>query len=77
MLVLTWSKILLSLFSFLQLLLGNNIAGGSLEYDPYSIYEKVAKGDSIPKPLPPVLSVVSAATRLFGVMFSHVAESHR
>ncbi|XP_061319459.1 HEAT repeat-containing protein 5A isoform X5 [Pezoporus flaviventris] len=60
-----------------QLLLGNSIAGGSLEYDPYSIYETVAKGDSVPKPLPPVLSVISAATRLFGVMFSHVAESHR
>ncbi|XP_075359217.1 HEAT repeat-containing protein 5A isoform X2 [Mycteria americana] len=60
-----------------QLFLGNSIAGGSLEYDPYSIYEKVAKGDSVPKPLPPVLSVISAATRLFGVMFSHVAESHR
>ncbi|NXP44637.1 HTR5A protein, partial [Heliornis fulica] len=60
-----------------QLLLGNSIAGGSLEYDPYSIYEKVAKGDSVPKPLPSVLSVISAATRLFGVMFSHVAESHR
>uniref|UniRef100_A0A8B9IWV3 HEAT repeat-containing protein 5A n=1 Tax=Amazona collaria TaxID=241587 RepID=A0A8B9IWV3_9PSIT len=59
------------------LLLGNSIAGGSLEYDPYSIYEKAAKGDSVPKPLPPVLSVISAATRLFGVMFSHVAESHR
>uniref|UniRef100_A0A8C4TQF6 HEAT repeat-containing protein 5A n=1 Tax=Falco tinnunculus TaxID=100819 RepID=A0A8C4TQF6_FALTI len=61
----------------LLLLLGNSIAGGSLEYDPYSVYEKVAKGDSVPKPLPPVLSVISAATRLFGVMFSHVAESHR
>ncbi|XP_051478321.1 HEAT repeat-containing protein 5A isoform X3 [Apus apus] len=60
-----------------QLLLGNSTAGGSLEYDPHSIYEKAAKGDSVPKPLPPVLSVISAATRLFGVMFSHVAESHR
>ncbi|XP_071602283.1 HEAT repeat-containing protein 5A isoform X1 [Heliangelus exortis] len=60
-----------------QLLLGNSIAGGSLEFDPYSIYEKVAKGDSVPKPLPPVLSVISAASRLFGVIFSHVAESHR
>uniref|UniRef100_A0A672TUG9 HEAT repeat-containing protein 5A n=1 Tax=Strigops habroptila TaxID=2489341 RepID=A0A672TUG9_STRHB len=50
-----------------QLLLGNSIAGGSLEYDPYSICEKVAQGDSVPKPLPPVLSVISAATRLFGV----------
>ncbi|NXD05768.1 HTR5A protein, partial [Nothocercus nigrocapillus] len=60
-----------------QLLLDNNIAGGSLEYDPYSVYEKAAKGDSVPKPLPPMLSVISAASRLFGVMFSHVAESQR
>ncbi|XP_063016483.1 HEAT repeat-containing protein 5A isoform X4 [Melospiza melodia melodia] len=60
-----------------QLLLGNSIAGGSLEYDPYSIYEKFAKGDSVPKPLPPALSVISAAGRLFGVMFSHITESHR
>ncbi|NXK58067.1 HTR5A protein, partial [Sylvietta virens] len=60
-----------------QLLLGNSVAGGSLEYDPYSIYEKFAKGDSVPKPLPPALSVIRAATRLFGVMFSHITESHR
>ncbi|NWZ90426.1 HTR5A protein, partial [Nesospiza acunhae] len=60
-----------------QLLLGNSIAGGSLEYDPYSIYEKFTKGDSVPKPLPPALSVISAASRLFGVMFSHITESHR
>ncbi|NWR30624.1 HTR5A protein, partial [Tachuris rubrigastra] len=60
-----------------QLLLGSSIASGSLEYDPYAIYEKAGKGDSVPKPLPPALSVISAATRLFGVMFSHIAESHR
>ncbi|NXG34525.1 HTR5A protein, partial [Dromaius novaehollandiae] len=60
-----------------QLLLGNSTAGGSLEYDPYSVYEKVAKGDSVPKPLPPMLSVISAAAHLFGVIFSHVAESQR
>nr|XP_006116426.1 HEAT repeat-containing protein 5A isoform X2 [Pelodiscus sinensis] len=60
-----------------QLLLGSNIAGGSLEYDPYSIYEKAEEGDSVPKPLPPTLSVISAAVRLFGVIFSHVAESQR
>ncbi|XP_043405637.1 HEAT repeat-containing protein 5A isoform X5 [Chelonia mydas] len=60
-----------------QLLLGSNIAGGSLEHDPYSIYEKAAEGDSVPKPLPPALSVISAAVRLFGVIFSHVAESQR
>uniref|UniRef100_A0A452GSW0 HEAT repeat-containing protein 5A n=1 Tax=Gopherus agassizii TaxID=38772 RepID=A0A452GSW0_9SAUR len=60
-----------------QLLLGSSIAGGSLEYDPYSIYEKAAEGDSVPKPLPPALSVINAAVRLFGVIFSHVAESQR
>ncbi|XP_072193110.1 HEAT repeat-containing protein 5A isoform X2 [Excalfactoria chinensis] len=60
-----------------QLLLGNNVAGGSLEYDPYSIYEKLGKRDSVPKPLPPTLSVISAATTLFGVIFCHIAEIHR
>ncbi|XP_021259471.1 HEAT repeat-containing protein 5A isoform X3 [Numida meleagris] len=60
-----------------QLLLGNSMAGGSLEYDPYSIYEKLAKRDSIPKPLPPLLSVISAATGLFGVIFCHIPETHR
>uniref|UniRef100_A0A8C9LFC6 HEAT repeat containing 5A n=1 Tax=Pavo cristatus TaxID=9049 RepID=A0A8C9LFC6_PAVCR len=60
-----------------QLLLGNNVAGGSLEYDPYSIYEKLGKRDSVPKPLPPTLSVISAATALFGVIFCHIAETHR
>uniref|UniRef100_A0A8C4VKM4 HEAT repeat-containing protein 5A n=1 Tax=Gopherus evgoodei TaxID=1825980 RepID=A0A8C4VKM4_9SAUR len=47
------------IFLPLQLLLGSGIAGGSLEYDPYSIYEKAAE------------------VRLFGVIFSHVAESQR
>ncbi|OXB83915.1 UNVERIFIED_CONTAM: hypothetical protein H355_009399 [Colinus virginianus] len=60
-----------------QLLLGNGIAGGSLEYDPYSVYEKPAKRDSVPKPLPPTLSVISAAAALFGVIFCHIAESQR
>ncbi|OXB66058.1 hypothetical protein ASZ78_001545 [Callipepla squamata] len=60
-----------------QLLLGNSVAGGSLEYDPYSIYEKPAKRDSVPKPLPPTFSVISAAAALFGVIFCHIAESQR
>ncbi|XP_053140311.1 HEAT repeat-containing protein 5A isoform X2 [Hemicordylus capensis] len=60
-----------------QMLLVNSIAGGSLEYDPYSIYEKATEGDSVPKPLPPMLSIVNAATRLFGVIFPHIAESQR
>ncbi|KAL8169275.1 UNVERIFIED_CONTAM: HEAT repeat-containing protein 5A [Gekko kuhli] len=60
-----------------QLLLVNSIAGGSLEYDPYSVYERASEGDSVPKPLPPTLSIINAATRLFGVIFSHVAELQR
>ncbi|XP_077179157.1 HEAT repeat-containing protein 5A isoform X1 [Paroedura picta] len=60
-----------------QLLLVNSIAGGSLEYDPYSVYEKASEGDLVPKPLPPTLSIINAAARLFGVIFSHVAELQR
>ncbi|XP_072617442.1 HEAT repeat-containing protein 5A isoform X12 [Vulpes vulpes] len=60
-----------------QLLLGNGIACGSLEYDPYSIYEKDVEGDSVPKPLSPVLSVISSAVKLFGVVCAHVGEAQR
>lgn len=60
-----------------QLLLGNGVAFGSLEHDPYSIYEEDIEGDSVPKPLPPVLSVINSAVRLFGVVSSHVGEAQR
>uniref|UniRef100_A0A670XX79 HEAT repeat-containing protein 5A n=1 Tax=Pseudonaja textilis TaxID=8673 RepID=A0A670XX79_PSETE len=60
-----------------QVFLVNNTAGGSLEFDPFAIYEKAAHGDSVPKPLPPTSSIVSAATRLFGVIFSQVTETQR
>uniref|UniRef100_A0A2K6G5K4 HEAT repeat-containing protein 5A n=1 Tax=Propithecus coquereli TaxID=379532 RepID=A0A2K6G5K4_PROCO len=60
-----------------QLLLGNGVACGSLEYDPYSIYEKDVEGDSVPKPLPPTLSVISSAAKLFGVLCAHVEEAQR
>ncbi|XP_055412069.1 HEAT repeat-containing protein 5A isoform X2 [Bubalus kerabau] len=60
-----------------QLLLGSGIACGSLEYDPYSIYEKDVEGDSVPKPLPPMLSVTSSAVKLFGVVCAHVGEAQR
>ncbi|XP_021099488.1 HEAT repeat-containing protein 5A isoform X6 [Heterocephalus glaber] len=60
-----------------QLLLGNGVACGSLEYDPYSIYEKNVEGDSIPKPLPPALSVISSAAKLFGFVCAHVGETQR
>lgn len=60
-----------------QLLLGNGVACGSLEYDPYFIYEKDVEGDSVPKPLPPALSVISSAAKLFGVVCAHVGETQR
>ncbi|XP_043844188.1 HEAT repeat-containing protein 5A [Dromiciops gliroides] len=60
-----------------QLLLGNGVACGSLEYDPFSIYEKGIEGDSVPKPLPPTFSLISSAARLFGIVCAHVAESQR
>uniref|UniRef100_A0A452QYQ6 HEAT repeat containing 5A n=1 Tax=Ursus americanus TaxID=9643 RepID=A0A452QYQ6_URSAM len=67
----------LSFFSNSWLLLGNGIACGSLEYDPYSIYEKDIEGDSVPKPLPPILSVINSAVKLFGVVCAHVGEAQR
>ncbi|XP_031213575.1 HEAT repeat-containing protein 5A [Mastomys coucha] len=60
-----------------QLLLGNGVACGSLEYDPYAIYEKDVEGDSVPKPLPPTLSIISSASKLFGVVCAHVDEAQR
>lgn len=60
-----------------QLLLGNGVACGSLEYDPYSIYEKDVGGDSVPKPLPPALSVSNSASKLFGVVCANVEEAER
>ncbi|XP_032098559.1 HEAT repeat-containing protein 5A [Sapajus apella] len=60
-----------------QLLLGNGIACGSLEYDPYSVYEKDVEGDSVPKPLPPALSVIGSAAKLFGVVCAHVGVTQR
>ncbi|XP_074249411.1 HEAT repeat-containing protein 5A isoform X6 [Saimiri boliviensis] len=60
-----------------QLLLGNGIACGSLEYDPYSVYEKDIEGDSVPKPLPPALSVIGSAAKLFGVVCAHVGVTQR
>nr|XP_045010033.1 HEAT repeat-containing protein 5A isoform X2 [Jaculus jaculus] len=60
-----------------QLLLGNGMACGSLEYDPHSIYEKNVEGDSVPKPLPPALSIISSAAKLFGVVCAHVGEAQR
>ncbi|XP_054545677.1 HEAT repeat-containing protein 5A isoform X2 [Talpa occidentalis] len=60
-----------------QLLLGNGVTCGSLEYDPYSIFERDVEGNSVPKPLPSTLSVISSAVKLFGIVCAHVAETQR
>uniref|UniRef100_A0A8B9LQ12 HEAT repeat-containing protein 5A n=1 Tax=Astyanax mexicanus TaxID=7994 RepID=A0A8B9LQ12_ASTMX len=44
--------------------------GGSLEYDPYAIFEKDLQ---VPAPLPPVAALTAAAIQLFGVIFPHLA----
>lgn len=67
----------LTFSAHIQLLLGNGVACGSLEYDPYSIYEKDVGGDSVPKPLPPALSVSNSASKLFGVVCANVEEAER
>lgn len=60
-----------------QLKLGGILGGGSLEHDPFSIYERLADGEFVPAPLPPVLSVVRAAGELFGVIFPYLDVNHR
>ncbi|XP_036906166.1 HEAT repeat-containing protein 5A isoform X4 [Sturnira hondurensis] len=60
-----------------QLMFSNSIACGSLEYDPYSVFENDVEGDSVPKPLSPTLSVISSAVKLFGVVCAHVGEAQR
>ncbi|XP_051881474.1 HEAT repeat-containing protein 5A isoform X2 [Pristis pectinata] len=60
-----------------QLKLGGVLGGGSLEHDPFNIYERLADGELIPTPLPPVLSVVRAAVELFGVIFPYLDINHR
>uniref|UniRef100_A0A8B9LMU0 HEAT repeat-containing protein 5A n=1 Tax=Astyanax mexicanus TaxID=7994 RepID=A0A8B9LMU0_ASTMX len=49
---------------------GGTIGGGSLEYDPYAIFEKDLQ---VPAPLPPVAALTAAAIQLFGVIFPHLA----
>ncbi|XP_067847513.1 HEAT repeat-containing protein 5A isoform X2 [Heptranchias perlo] len=60
-----------------QLKLGGILGGGSLEHDPFNIYERLADGELVPTPLPPVLSMIRAAVDLFGVIFPCVDVKHR
>ncbi|XP_041070429.1 HEAT repeat-containing protein 5A isoform X2 [Carcharodon carcharias] len=60
-----------------QLKLGGILGGGSLEHDSFTIYERLADGELVPTPLPPVLSMIRAAVDLFGVIFPCVDVKHR
>ncbi|KAM8920662.1 HEAT repeat-containing protein 5A isoform 2-T2 [Pelodytes ibericus] len=60
-----------------QILLGSGIPGGSLEYDPHAIYQIPRPGESVPSPPPSALLVTQSAASLFGVLLSHMPESHR
>ncbi|XP_072425084.1 HEAT repeat-containing protein 5A isoform X1 [Chiloscyllium punctatum] len=60
-----------------QLKLGGILGGGSLEHDPFTIYQRLADGELVPTPLPPVLSMIRAAVELFGVIFPCLDVKHR
>lgn len=60
-----------------QLQQGGSTGGGSLEYDPFAICEKVSEVDIVPTPLSPAPSVIIAAVGLFGVVFPHISAQQR
>ncbi|XP_052436456.1 HEAT repeat-containing protein 5A isoform X1 [Carassius gibelio] len=48
---------------------GGGSGGGTLEYDPFTIFEKAQE---VPSPLPPASALTAAAVQLFGVIFPHL-----
>uniref|UniRef100_A0A8C2D696 HEAT repeat-containing protein 5A n=1 Tax=Cyprinus carpio TaxID=7962 RepID=A0A8C2D696_CYPCA len=48
---------------------GGGSGGGTLEYDPFTIFEKAQE---VPTPLPPASALTAAAVQLFGVIFPHL-----
>ncbi|XP_066529311.1 HEAT repeat-containing protein 5A isoform X2 [Hoplias malabaricus] len=48
--------------------------GGTLEYDPFTIFEKT---QVVPAPLPPAAALTASAVKLFGVIFPHLALQQR
>ncbi|MGH0172346.1 UNVERIFIED_CONTAM: hypothetical protein FKN15_063175 [Acipenser sinensis] len=60
-----------------QLQQGGSTGGGSLEYDPFAICEKVSEVAIVPTPLSPAPSVIIAAVGLFGVVFPHISAQQR
>lgn len=53
---------------------GGGSGGGTLEYDPFTIFEKAQE---IPTPLPPASALTAAAVQLFGVIFPHLGIQQR
>ncbi|KAL0170141.1 hypothetical protein M9458_034737, partial [Cirrhinus mrigala] len=48
---------------------GGGSGGGTLEYDPFTIF---VKAQEVPTPLPPASALTAAAVQLFGVIFPHL-----
>ncbi|XP_051502390.1 HEAT repeat-containing protein 5A isoform X1 [Myxocyprinus asiaticus] len=53
---------------------GGGSGGGTLEYDPFTIFEKAQE---VPTPLPPACALTAAAVQLFGVIFPHLGIQQR
>ncbi|XP_067223723.1 HEAT repeat-containing protein 5A isoform X1 [Chanodichthys erythropterus] len=53
---------------------GGGSGGGTLEYDPFTIFEKAQE---VPTPLPPASALTAAAVQLFGVIFPHLGIQQR
>ncbi len=59
----------LMMFSVCLKFLSGGSGGGTLEYDPFTIFEKAQE---VPTPLPPASALTAAAVQLFGVIFPHL-----
>ncbi len=57
------------MFSVCLKFLSGGSGGGTLEYDPFTIFEKAQE---VPTPLPPASALTAAAVQLFGVIFPHL-----
>lgn len=53
---------------------GGGSGGGTLEYDPFTIFQKAK---DVPAPLPPASALTVAAVQLFGVIFPHLSVQQR
>ncbi|KAL1257930.1 hypothetical protein QQF64_011174, partial [Cirrhinus molitorella] len=53
---------------------GGGSGGGTLEYDPFTIFEKAKE---VPTPLPPASALTTAAVQLFGVIFPHLGAQQK